>query len=120
MNSHQPVAASISWTVRRTVIERQRVLKGWTRSQLAEAAHIDPKTLRDLLGGRRRPTLGTVGTVARAIDLPLPRSSSSMRAPDRRAIWRRCRMAVPNRGCYRCSERAIGQSCQAGAERDRA
>jgi transcriptional regulator with XRE-family HTH domain len=71
MNLHQPAAARVSWTVRRTAIERQRILKGWTRSQLAEAAHIDPKTLRDLLSGRRRPTLGTVGTVARAIDLPL-------------------------------------------------
>jgi transcriptional regulator with XRE-family HTH domain len=71
MNLHQPAAARVSWTIRRTAIERQRTLKGWTRSQLAAAAHIDPKTLRDLLGGRRRPTLGTIGTVARAIDLPL-------------------------------------------------
>jgi transcriptional regulator with XRE-family HTH domain len=71
MNLHQPAAARVSWSVRRTAIERQRILKGWTRSQLAEAAHVDPKTLRDLLGGRRRPTLGTVATVARAIDLPL-------------------------------------------------
>lgn len=70
MNLHQPAAAPVSWTVRRTAIERQRILKGWTRNQL-EAAHVDPKTLRDLLGGRRRPTLGTVGTVARAVDLPL-------------------------------------------------
>lgn len=61
----------VSWTVRRAVIERQRILKGWTRNQLANAAQIDPKTLRDLLGGRRCPTLGTVGTLARAIDLPL-------------------------------------------------
>jgi hypothetical protein len=69
--SGTPATRGVSWTVRRDAIERQRILRGWTRDQLAAAAHIDPKALRDLLGGRRRPTLGTVGTVARAIDLPL-------------------------------------------------
>jgi transcriptional regulator with XRE-family HTH domain len=71
VNLRQPAVTTVSWAVRRAAIERQRILKGWTRTQLAEAAHVDPKTLRDLLGGRRRPTLGTVATVARAIDLPL-------------------------------------------------
>ena len=69
--AESPDQRHVSWTVRRGAIERQRILKGWTRNQLAGAAQIDPKTLRDLLGGRRRPTLGTVGMVARAIDLPL-------------------------------------------------
>lgn len=69
--SGTPDTRIVSWTVRRGAIERQRILKGWTRSQLAKAAQIDPKTRRDLLGGRRRPTLGTVGTLARTIDLPL-------------------------------------------------
>ncbi len=69
--SGTPDRRIVSWTVRRERIERQRILKGWTRDQLAKAAQIDPKTLRDLLRGRRCPTLGTVGTLARAIDLPL-------------------------------------------------
>jgi ribosome-binding protein aMBF1 (putative translation factor) len=69
--SRTSAAPGVSWTVRRDAIERHRILRGWTRDQLAAAAQIDPKTLRDLLGGRRRPTLGTVGTVARAIDLTL-------------------------------------------------
>jgi transcriptional regulator with XRE-family HTH domain len=69
--AESPDQRLVSWTVRQGAIERERILKGWTRNQLARAAQIDPKTLRDLLGGRRRPTLGTVGMLARAIDLPL-------------------------------------------------
>lgn len=53
------------------VVERQRILRGWTRAQLSEAASIDPKTLRDLLAGRRCPTLGTVSTLSRALGVPL-------------------------------------------------
>ncbi|MBJ7594671.1 MAG: helix-turn-helix transcriptional regulator [Candidatus Dormibacteraeota bacterium] len=53
------------------MVERERILRGWTRAQLTEAAAIDPKTLRDLLNGRRRPTLGTVATLSRALDVPL-------------------------------------------------
>ena len=38
---------------------------------MTQAADIDPKTLRDLLTGRRRPTLGTVNTLSRALGMPL-------------------------------------------------
>ena len=63
--------ALVEWRIRPDVVERERILRGWTRAQLTEAAAIDAKTLRDLLSGRRRPTLGTVGTLSRALGLPL-------------------------------------------------
>jgi transcriptional regulator with XRE-family HTH domain len=62
---------AVGWQVRADIVERERILRGWTRAQLTEAADIDPKTLRDLLNGRRHPTLGTVGTLCRALDVPL-------------------------------------------------
>ena len=61
----------MGWEVRSEVVERERILRGWTRAQLTQAADIDPKTLRDLLTGRRRPTLGTVSTLSRALGVPL-------------------------------------------------
>jgi len=63
--------AALGWQVRSEVVERERILRGWTRAQLTQAADIDPKTLRDLLTGRRRPTLGTVTTLSRALGVPL-------------------------------------------------
>lgn len=70
--SRQPrFVAALGWQVRSEVVERERILRGWTRAQLTQAADIDPKTLRDLLTGRRRPTLGTVSTLSRALGLPL-------------------------------------------------
>ncbi|MGH2866044.1 MAG: helix-turn-helix domain-containing protein [Solirubrobacteraceae bacterium] len=65
------LAPAVGWRVRAEIVERERILRGWTRAQLTEAADIDPKTLRDLLNGRRHPTLGTVGTLCRALDVPL-------------------------------------------------
>ena len=53
-------------------IERERVLRGWTRGVLARTAHVDEKTLRDMLGERRRPTFGTVQAVCTVLGLTLP------------------------------------------------
>jgi transcriptional regulator with XRE-family HTH domain len=64
-------APAFGWQVRSEVVERERILRGWTRAQLTQEADIDPKTLRDLLAGRRRPTLGTVSTLSRALGMPL-------------------------------------------------
>jgi ribosome-binding protein aMBF1 (putative translation factor) len=70
--NHEPrLVAALGWQVRSEVVERERILRGWTRAQLTEAADIDPKTLRDLLTGRRRPTLGTMSTLSRALGVPL-------------------------------------------------
>ncbi len=61
----------VTWRVAADRIERERIARGWTREQLAKAARIDAKTLRDMLNARRRPTLGTLVEVARALERPL-------------------------------------------------
>jgi DNA-binding XRE family transcriptional regulator len=45
------------WTVDVAAIDRARILRGWTRRDPAEQAHVDEGTLCDLFAGRRRPTL---------------------------------------------------------------
>ncbi|TMC48891.1 MAG: helix-turn-helix transcriptional regulator [Chloroflexi bacterium] len=61
----------MTWRAATDVIERERIVRGLTREQLAAAAGLDPKTVRDMLNGRRRPTLGTIGQVARVLGRPL-------------------------------------------------
>ncbi len=73
----------VGWHVRADIVERERILRGWTRAQLTEAADIDPKTLRDLLNGRRHPTLGTVGTLCRALNVPLAELIAIIEQPRR-------------------------------------
>ncbi|MEO8898534.1 MAG: helix-turn-helix transcriptional regulator, partial [Candidatus Dormibacter sp.] len=73
----------VEWRVRPDVVERGRILRGWTRAELTEAAAIDPKTLRDLLTGRRRPTLGTVATLSRALGLPIAEVIAIVEMPSR-------------------------------------
>lgn len=53
------------------VIERERILRGWSQRQLARAAHVDAGTLGDLLAGRRRPMLGTVQAICGSLGLSL-------------------------------------------------
>src|SRR2546430_3921392 len=62
----------LPWSVNVRAIERERVLRGWTRSELARTAQVDEKTLRDMLSGRRRPTFGTVQAVCTTLGLTLP------------------------------------------------
>lgn len=47
-------------------------LHGWTKADLARAAHVDPGTLSDLGKGRRRPKFGTVQALCVALGLTLP------------------------------------------------
>jgi len=58
-----------SWRLNREAIERARLLAGKTRRDLAAAAHIDDKTLRDMLNGRRRPNISTAHCVIRTLAL---------------------------------------------------
>jgi DNA-binding Xre family transcriptional regulator len=58
-----------AWSVDVARIERARVLKAWTRKQLAGVAHVTPKTLTDMCSRRRRPTFGTVQAVCDALGL---------------------------------------------------
>jgi len=53
------------------VIERERVVRGWTRRELAQVAHVDPKTLGEFVSGRRRPQLGTLRAPCAALGLSL-------------------------------------------------
>jgi hypothetical protein len=62
----------LGWSVDVLAIERQRILRGWTRRQLARQAHVNPDTLTDLFAGRRQPTFGTVQAVCASLGLALP------------------------------------------------
>jgi transcriptional regulator with XRE-family HTH domain len=53
------------------LVERQRILRGWTQRQLARSAGVNPDTLTDLFEQRRRPTLGTVQAICTSLDLSL-------------------------------------------------
>src|SRR5216683_3024759 len=71
--SAQPVALrqALEWSVDAGVIDRARILRGWTRRDLAQHAHVDEGTLCDLFAGRRRPTFGTLRALCQALDLAL-------------------------------------------------
>ena len=64
-------AAGLEWSVNAGAIERARILRGWTRRELAHQAQVDEGTLCDLFARRRRPTLGTLCTVCLALELSL-------------------------------------------------
>ena len=62
---------SVHWRLNIQVIERARILRGWTKADLARVAHLDPGTLCDMTLGRRRPGFGTVQAVCVALGLVL-------------------------------------------------
>ena len=62
----------IAWRTNTIRVDRERILRGLSQRQLATAAHVDPGTLGDMLNGRRRPQLGTISAIARALELTLP------------------------------------------------
>jgi transcriptional regulator with XRE-family HTH domain len=62
---------TVQWHVNTASIERARILRGWSREQLARAAKVDPKTLGDMMASRRRPTLSTVQSIGHALGMEL-------------------------------------------------
>ena len=62
---------SLVWAADTAVVDRSRVLRGWTRRDLAEHAHVDEGTLCDLFAGRRRPTFGTLRAICQALELSM-------------------------------------------------
>jgi transcriptional regulator with XRE-family HTH domain len=64
-------ANAIGWTLDLVRLERARILRGWTRRDLARAAHVDEGTLSDLFRARRRPTFGTITAVCSSLELGL-------------------------------------------------
>jgi transcriptional regulator with XRE-family HTH domain len=63
--------SSLQWSVDVASIDRERILRGWTRRDLGQHAHVDEGTVCDLFGGRRRPTFGTLQAVCNALGLSL-------------------------------------------------
>ena len=61
----------VEWSVNVGAIDRTRILRGWTRRDLAQNAQVDEGTLCDLFAGRRRPTFGTLRALCQALDLSL-------------------------------------------------
>lgn len=68
---YEPGAGRPSWSANVEIIERERVLRGWTQRELARRAHVDPGTLSDLLGRRRRATFGTMQAICSSLNLTL-------------------------------------------------
>ncbi|MDQ6879816.1 MAG: helix-turn-helix domain-containing protein [Candidatus Dormibacteraeota bacterium] len=62
---------ALEWSVDAGSIDRARILRGWTRRDLAQQAQIDEGTLCDLFAGRRRPTFGTLRAICQALGLSL-------------------------------------------------
>jgi transcriptional regulator with XRE-family HTH domain len=62
---------ALAWSVNAGAIDRARILRGWTRRDLAQHARVDEGTLCDLFAGRRRPTFGTLRAICNALELPL-------------------------------------------------
>ena len=65
------VARAMEWSVNIGAIDRARILRGWTRRDLAQQANVDEGTLCDLFAGRRRPTFGTLRAICRSLELGL-------------------------------------------------
>lgn len=59
------------WAVEAGAIDRARIVRGWTRRDLAHNAHVDEGTLCDLFAGRRRPTFGTLRAICQTLGLSL-------------------------------------------------
>lgn len=59
----------LEWSVDAGAIDRARILRGWTRRELAQRAHVDEGTLCDLFAGRRRPTFGTLRALCQALGI---------------------------------------------------
>jgi hypothetical protein len=64
-------AGTRAWSLNVEMIERERVLRGWTQRELSRNAHVDQGTLCDLLARRRRPTFGTVQAICTTLRLTL-------------------------------------------------
>ncbi len=62
---------TLEWSVDVAAIDRLRIVRGWTRRDLAHQAHVDEGTLCDLFGGRRRSTFGTLRAICQVLGLSL-------------------------------------------------
>ena len=61
----------LAWRADVQRIDRERILRGFSQHELARLAQVDPGTLSDLLGCRRRPNLGTLSALCQALGMNL-------------------------------------------------
>jgi DNA-binding Xre family transcriptional regulator len=61
----------LEWSVDAGAIDRARILRGWTRRELARQANVDEGTLCDLFAERRRPTFGTLRALCHVLEVSL-------------------------------------------------
>ena len=66
-----PEVQGARWAIELALLDRERVLRGWRRADLARHAHVDPGTLSDMFRRKRRPALGTVQAIVSALGLTL-------------------------------------------------
>ena len=59
------------WTVNVDVIDRARILRGWTLVDLSRVARVDRGTLTDVIHEAHQPTLGTVQAIVGALGLTM-------------------------------------------------
>lgn len=52
-------------------LDRERVLRGWSRAESARRAHVDPGTLSDMVNGRRKSIFGSVQAICTVLGLGL-------------------------------------------------
>lgn len=71
MSATEPEVSGARWTLDLAALDRHRVLRGWTRGELARRSHVDQKTLSTMFRRSRRPVLGTVTAVCAAMGLGL-------------------------------------------------
>jgi transcriptional regulator with XRE-family HTH domain len=77
--THPP---ALEWCVNAGAIDRARILRGWTRRELAQHAHVDEGTVCDLFAGRRRPTFGTLRGLCHVLELSLGEAIAFKEDPD--------------------------------------
>ena len=73
---------TLEWSVDVAAIDRARILRGWTRRDLAQQAHVDEGTLCDLFAGQRRPTFGTLRAICQILDLSFEAVITFIRVED--------------------------------------
>lgn len=57
------------WSVDVAVVDRARILRGWTRRELGRKANVDEGTLCDFFARRRQPNFGTLRAICIALAL---------------------------------------------------
>ena len=70
-NDSVPEVRGARWRLDLASLDRRRVVRGWTRAELARRAHVAPATLSCMFRGRRRPVFGTVQALCTALGCSL-------------------------------------------------